>query len=508
MRSDPRWFWSGGYLDVSSIAPPSAANVESVTFRSDVSYADFEAEFEFLINDKFGSTGFAFRAADSEHYYLVHFPMIGQQQRAKHFWAVVSKMDGRGWLQVLHMQLVPGVASEVPHDSWHKARIVATGPMIRVWVNGRPLPPVRDDSFSAGAVGLESWSNSGKGSHFRNVRIRGESKDVAPWDKVSEPQRPWFHPYPGGPDAWQHALMSMTRAPNGELLMLFAVGSTPGITRSKDNGRTWGELEVLDRQRGDSVIHTTRDGRLIMQHVQDHKVFMSESKDNGHTWTEWGQVPTGGWPDDRYKLQVWSPSPLVELDDGTLLRFVLGGAVDRVETNIYDWGSVHAVAFSMRSTDGGSTWSAPISLDGAPGSGVNFDLTEPVAAQLPNGDVVCYIRPIYSPFSWETRSTDRGKSWSPTVRGAFPNYASSLLCTQSGVLVYAGRFPGLGLHISHDGGMTWRSYRIDQTIWANGTVFEVEPDVVLYVYMTKGRLRGQFIRITPDGAEPVLDKLP
>ena len=65
------------------------------------------------------------------------------------------------------------------------------------------------------------------------------------------------------------------------------------------------------------------------------------------------------------------------------------------------------------------------------------------------------------------------------MRGAFPNYASSLICTRSGTLVYAGRFPGLGLHTSRDGGMTWRSYRIDQAIWANGTVYEVEPDVHL-----------------------------
>jgi len=83
-----------------------------------------------------------------------------------------------------------------------------------------------------------------------------------------------------------------------------------------------------------------------------------------------------------------------------------------------------------------------------------------------------------------------------------------MLCTSSGALILAGRFPGLGLHVSHDGGMTWRSYRIDQTLWACGTLFEVEPDIVLYVYMTAGKLRGQFIRITADAAEPARQFLP
>ncbi len=489
------------------ITAPGVQNVEAVAIRRDLAYSDFEARFEFQLREKFASTGFVFRAADAGHYYLVHFPMIGQQQRAKHFWAAVSKVNGSAWVEVLHMQLVPGVPSEAPSNAWHTARVVAKGPDIRVWVNGRPLAAVHDESYATGAVGLEGWTNSSP-SRFRNVRITGPALKHSTWTQNKEPARTWFQPYPGGSGAWQHALMCMTRAPNNDLLMLFADGDVPGISRSTDDGRTWGELEVLDKQRGDSVIHTTNDGRLIMQHAADAKFYQSESKDNGRTWSDFVQTPTGPWPTDRYNLKVWSPSPLVELDDGTLLRFVLGGEVNRPQLSVYDWGSFHAVAFSLRSTDGGATWSAPVSLDGPPGSGINFDLTEPVAAQLPNGQVVCFVRPIYSPFSWETRSTDRAESWSPTARAAFPSYACSLICTRSGVLVYTGRFPGQGLHISRDGAMTWKSYRIDQTIWANGTLYEVKPDVVLYVHMTKGKLRGQFIRITDDGAEPAMDMLP
>ena len=54
--------------------------------------------------------------------------------------------------------------------------------------------------------------------------------------------------------------------------------------------------------------------------------------------------------------------------------------------------------------------------------------------------------------------------------------------------------------------MTWQFYQLDRTMWANGAMYEVEPDVVLYVYGGGGEpqeLRYQVIRVTPHGVEPV-----
>ncbi|MCK4322898.1 MAG: hypothetical protein KAW89_00110 [Armatimonadetes bacterium] len=47
-------------------------------------------------------------------------------------------------------------------------------------------------------------------------------------------------------------------------------------------------------------------------------------------------------------------------------------------------------------------------------------------------------------------------------------------------------------------------------LWAMGTMYEVEPDLVFYIYMDlyASSMRAQFIRITPDGAEPVREMLP
>ena len=72
--------------------------------------------------------------------------------------------------------------------------------------------------------------------------------------------------------------------------------------------------------------------------------------------------------------------------------------------------------------------------------------------------------------------------------------------------------PGLGLHVSHDSGMSWKHYRIDPVIWAGGVMYEVEPDVVLWVYRGEypphPDARAQFIRVTPDGLEPAREMLP
>ena len=96
--------------------------------------------------------------------------------------------------------------------------------------------------------------------------------------------------------------------------------------------------------------------------------------------------------------------------------------------------------------------------------------------------------------------------------GPFPCWAATGLATESGVLLIAGRCPGApGLYVSHDSGMTWQAYSIDTGgVTAMGKMYEVRPNVVLYAYgdSYESEIRAQFIRITPDGAEPARDMLP
>ena len=59
--------------------------------------------------------------------------------------------------------------------------------------------------------------------------------------------------------------------------------------------------------------------------------------------------------------------------------------------------------------------------------------------------------------------------------------------------------------------MSWKHYRVDTAAEVGGAMYEVAPDVVLWVYEGEGAsryARAQFIRVTPDGVEPARDMLP
>jgi hypothetical protein len=277
------------------------------------------------------------------------------------------------------------------------------------------------------------------------------------------------------------------------------------LGRSADGGKTWTVGPAPKNLVGD--IHLLKDGRLVSVNLTHGEGGWAESKDNGKTWSDVTPVTAGGaWPKDPAKIGTgWQ----LALKDGTLVRFGLGRHSTGTEP-VTRWGAVHVQAFAVRSTDGGRTWSAPSNLDGDRPDMGNLDLTEPVGFETQDGRIMCLIRPIYSPWMWETWSGDQGKTWSPCVRGPFPGYAPSApVKTASGVALFPTRFPGLTLHHTRDDGMTWDEggggTYIDTSIWAMGALLEVEPDVVLFIYMNndESQLRGQFIRVTAKGLEPV-----
>ena len=126
--------------------------------------------------------------------------------------------------------------------------------------------------------------------------------------------------------------------------------------------------------------------------------------------------------------------------------------------------------------------------------------------QLSDGRIMVLIRPIYSPWMWETWSHDGGRTWGPCVRGPFPGYATpNVVRTACGALLIAHRLPWLTVHCSLDEGRTWQGTIIDSGTWAMGAMREVEPNVVFYVYWDSFELsmRAQYLRVTPSGLEPV-----
>ena len=137
-----------------------------------------------------------------------------------------------------------------------------------------------------------------------------------------------------------------------------------------------------------------------------------------------------------------------------------------------------------------------------------LDLTEPCGAEMGDGRIMALARPIYSPWMWETWSSDGGRTWGAVLRGPFPGYATpNMLRTSSGAVLVAHRLPTMTVNLSLDDGCTWdQGTLIDTGLWCMGCMVEVEPDLVLYLYIGSrgngGPMRAQYLRVTPQGLEP------
>ncbi len=522
MDDSPNWTFVGGAWtqDAEGVIEPTGDRAEDhLAFQTARAYGDVEAEFDFRINTNTAGAGFIVGAQDPGRYYMVYFPQCGQQVRARHFWVAIAKADGSGWLRMLRWQMVQGVASDTVHEGvgvwWHHASVSVKGNQISVSVNGRPPVVAEDDEYKAGYVGLESWGYTSRpGSSFRNVTVQGQSANAPPFDADAMTPTNYFIPYKGA----SRAHGGITRAPDGNLLM----GTDAGLLRSKDNGRTWQLVEASNWPRGGYLL-TTQDKQLLTFTFKDNRLSRSVSEDNGKTWSPTESVAyfpppydhTYSGPDETKASIHASLNPLMELADGTLVMQLYGGHPLKLaegHASVNHWGSAHCMAFSTRSTDGGRTWSRLSHLSMHPSYGRNLDLTEAYQTQLDTGQILTLTRPIYSPWMWESRSDNGAKSWGACVRGPLPGYACTMLPheTASGAVVIGGRLPGLGLHCSFDDGKSWQTWQADRSFWAMGTMYEVEPDLILWVYMDNraGNARGQFIRVTKDGLEPAREMMP
>jgi hypothetical protein len=489
-----------------------------LAFNTAKAYSDLEAEFEFRFESATAGAGLIFGARNATEYHMAHLPTHGQTYRAKNFWAAISRMDRTGYLKVQKLELLHGVVSELGMPlpgyklgeglqlgigPWHKVRVVVKGDKFSMWVDGHPGPTWRQPGYTGGYIGLESWTYHWRGAAFSNQRVRGTEIDAAPWDATMKQPQNWGIAY--SQDGRQQFCEGVAKAPNGDLLY-----NCGGINRSTDNGKTWTNTHPKGWSGG--WLMRTRDDRLaaLIYRKDTHKVHVSFSDDSGRSWSAYTaseplKLPAGVTSVDN------SINPFLEVGDGTWLLFVLGGHESSSDSAL-EWSGVHCIAATYRSADNGRSWSTPIALDGYPAVGKNLDLTEPYATRLDDGRILALIRPVYSPWMWETWSHDGGLTWTPTTRAAVTSYACAMLPhqTASGALVFGGRFPGNAIHVSRDQGITWETYRIGTDTMLGGSMAEVAPDVILWFHADTWRssVRAEAFRITASGIEPAPEYLP
>ena len=515
---DGRWTQDPGGV----ITAPVRAIEKHMAFYTDKAYGDLDAEFEFRRDAWHAGVGLIVRAQDPQRYYVAEAPFCGQQIREGHFWAAITRADANGWSPVLRCERVPSIICE--GGIWLRARVTVRGHEIRMWVNDRPLPPVTDDTHpAAGRIGLFMWGQCS----VRNLRISGTEVDAPPWDESITPVTPWFTLKTV--DDERHGTSGPTRDHNGGFVMTV----NDSFFHSADQGRTWQKryeagpgVPEPDRSLvGVPVV--TRDGRTLRVQVRTDKPFtilVAESTDGGRTWSDFQAAGEATFPDAINVAYMYGH--VLELRDGTLLYFghtyqpppedagadnilVVDGTRYR-PAQVPGW-----MNFCIRSEDGGRSWSDAIDLNGRPPDrqmwmSFKDQASETTAVELTDGEIFALVRPGMTWAMWETRSPDNGRTWQPLTAGPFLSYACAAppRVTASGAIVIGGRFPAMAIYVSRDNGITWQIIEIDTQTWAMGGMVEVAPDVVLWVYGSGTRLRGQYIRITDTGVEPALDMLP
>lgn len=491
-------------------------------------YLDLHLNFEVRLTGH-SDAGVTFRAQDPSHFYLLHFPNCAQASRAGHFWVALSKMDERGYLTLIKLELVRRVPSEA--NAWLPVTLRVAGNSFSATIGRGGQFTAEDDTYlEAGGLGLFAFNDAS----LRNLTLEGEPSGDLNWDLTLQPPQNWFHPVPEIEPAhgtWQRP-GNLLQFPDGELLLTYAVHKggfdgqvVPLLTRSQDSGHTWSAssmLTVADLATGRPPrLHITPNGRLIC-HVRNKGGFItSESGDRGRSWS----VPvSASVPDPPEHLMHLAVGPLVNLKDGAMLLFS-HGRITELSTSDLDinvWGSHHQQAFVCRSTDDGHSWSPWLNLDGGDPAAIeksgsaalrtgNLDLTETCAAEMSDGSILALVRPIYSPWMWEFRSCDGGQTWTRGVPGPFAGYATSnMLRTRDGVFVVAHRLPSLTLNCGFEDADRWdEGTIIDSSIWAMGVMLEAEPGLILYVYgdSFETRMRRQFFKVGPTGLEPVSRRL-
>jgi len=487
-------------------------------FFKPAAYQDFHAQFEIRLMAH-SDVGLIFRAASAGQFYVLHFPNCGQASRAQHFWAALSRMDEDGYLRIAKLGLVNRIPSNL--GIWTGVDAVIRGDHVLVRIGDEGVFEATDTRYAGpGRVGVYIFGDA----NIRNVRIDGAAIPGIALDETKQPRRTWF--YPTGETAnaeWQRP-GQIVRTPNGGLLLNYTISAksklTPMELRSTDNGRTWSHPYPIaglkpGEWEGGGIIHVFPDGKLRMLRKDDSGYALSETADDGRTWSQPRSVRLGPNPPGVKKVAL-GPQAFLNLRDGSVVMFGYGSHDSTlVGANIWQWGAIHSQAFACRSTDNGRTWSDWANIDN-PGLthvttgeqiGGNLDLTEICGVQTGVGKILAFVRPIYSPWMWEASSADGGRTWGPVRRGPFPGYAApNMLRTHSGAILVAHRMPGLTINTSLDDGRTFdEGTIIDSGLWAMGSMIEIEPNLVLYIYWDsfESLMREQLIRVTPTGIVPL-----
>jgi len=483
--------------------------------ETDVS-VEFKCFYSAVVNG-----GIVLRAADSSRCYVLNMESRGR--KGQHY-------DTRLWLQDatgLRKELARGTAphSMLPEGpvstrrdwylrsvDWVTVRVQASTSFIRVSVDGRIIFDVRDRTYPLGCVGLVARGPVA----FRNLTVKGEPVELPePWSS-HEGELPRFF-YPGGeqPEGF-NAYPVVCRTDDGHTLVAWSHGTDwfdncVILTRSEDEGRTWSRPQRIIGREGCGCVSTAifahRDGVLSWvgttmtargEGERGEQTFLLRSSDGGASWSEPEEFLVAGHPLSP-KAHLYSP--WTRLSDGTVL---MTGYESKVLTGADGATTSLDQSLLFRSADDGRTWDEPIYFDPD-----NFDHNECMVAEVEPGKLVAFMRTQRAPTMWRSESADGGRTWTPLVRSDVGGSCPYLLRHSCGVFVLISREAGVYVKLSFDQGRSWSAeYRISPASAMVGAVEMADGRILIAMhegYGVPGYIRGQFFRVAPDMAGPVLE---
>ena len=460
-----------------------------------------------------GAVDFVFRAQSSSEYYFARFDTaVGSVS----LWAARRELT-------YPLAEVGRPSSPIPiaPGQWHRARVEAVGPSIKVELDGKTILETKANVFAAGTVGFCVEQGH---AVFDEITVEGADGELP---------KPWFHSPPEpilverAVAPWEKTIVEnagaggyeaypdICKLANGDLYCVFTAGyyhvSAPSprlprgarlcYARSSDNAETWSSPKLLIdtlRNEQDGMVTQLADGTLLCL-IYDYygadagSLFITESKDNGETWSkEWPVAKRPGFE------QMFSSEPILRLPDDTLLMAVYG----------FDHGEEvdgrpryrSGILFSY---DHGRTWPTASIVgpyDPEPRHG-RSGVCEIALTRLRDGKLIAHTRSSM----YQSESTDDGRSWSalhktvPSLNGYCPN----LLYTSNGMLISAHRWPNTSLNYSADDGEKWSDYVMVSECWgAQPSMVELEDGSVLMVYYEENSgsdIRAARFRVTDTG---------
>lgn len=262
------------------------------------------------------------------------------------------------------------------------------------------------------------------------------------------------------------------------------------MIRSKDNGKTWSDKEIvssikdLDEREGCGV--QLKDGTILVG-IYYNDLYKSDgaynwgneeklepldrprlgahfiiSNDNGKTWEQGNFIDLDTMPFTGLEGPTDAP---IEMPDGSIIMAVIGYGINGDNKNV---GSV-----LLRSTDKARTWEYVSTIAEDPG-GKRKGFLEPGLVRTTTGRIVVAMRNHLNENAiYVSYSDDDGKTWMPPIKTKMIGHPVDLIQLSDGrILASYGVREGAGRHTEPGGIRACFSYD-------NGETWDVDNEVVL-----------------------------